>query len=219
MKKIFLISLLALFTSMAAFAQKAGEASEKTPLGQNGPAIVIELEGQAKNVEDVLAEKFKKLKSSKTKGFVAMEGQIFTEISPDMMDIYYKVDKKNDNEAKVIMFLSKGYNNWMTSSANPAEVGNAKKMLETLVAEVRKYELGIAIAAQEKVLDGATKDQEKLVKEGENLVKEHQKLEEELAKNKENQELNKKSQEDQKKVIEEEKKVLDELKKKLGTVK
>lgn len=219
MKKIFLISLLALFSTLSAWAQKSNEANEKTPLGENGPAIVIEFEGQAKNVEDVLSDKFKKLKSSKTKGFVSMEGQIFTEIGPDMMDIYYKVEKGKENQSKVIMFLSKGYNNWMTGSTNPAEVGNAKKMLDNLVAEVRKYELGIAIAAQEKVLDGATKDQEKLVKEGEGLVKDHQKLEEELAKNKENQELNKKSQEDQKKVIEEEKKVLDELKKKLGSVK
>jgi hypothetical protein len=219
MKKIFLISLLALFSAFSAWAQKSNEANEKSPLGENGPAIVIEFEGQAKNVEDVLADKFKKLKSSKTKGFVAMEGQIFTEIGPDMMDIYYKVEKGKENQAKVVMFLSKGYNNWMTGSTNPAEVGNAKKMLDNLVSEVRKYELGIAIAAQEKVLDGATKDQEKLVKDGEGLVKDHQKLEEELAKNKENQELNKKAQEDQKKVIEEEKKVLDELKKKLGSVK
>lgn len=219
MKKIYLLSLLVLFTSMSVIAQKAGEGSEKTPLGSNGPAIVIELEGQAKNVEDVLEAKFKKLKSSKSKGFVAFEGQIFTEIAPNTMDMYYKVDKKNDNEAKVIMFLSKGYNNWMTSSTNPSEVANAKKMLEELVAEVRKYELGIAIAAQEKVLDGATKDQEKLIKNGEDLVKEQQKLEDDLAKNKENQAANKQSQEDQKKVVEEEKKMLDELKKKLGGVK
>lgn len=218
MKKFYLIPFFFAFLTAFTFAQKSTEGSEKSPMGDNGTAIVIQIEAQKKNIEDVLDDKFKKLKSGKQKGFVAMQGQIFSEISPDMLDYYYKVDGK-DGEAKVVFFMSKGYDNWMTSQTNPQEVGAMKKMLETLVTEVRRYELGIAIEAQEKVVEGAMKDQEKLVKDGEGLVKDQQKLEEELAENKEEQEQNKKDQEEQKKKIEEEKKVLAELQKKLGGVK
>lgn len=220
MKKITLLTgicLMFLFGSLQ--AQKAGESNEKSPVGGNGNAITITLEAQADNVEDVMEEKFKKLKGKKEKGFEAFKGQIFEPISSDMLDIYYRVEKVGGDKCKVIIFLSKGYDNWLTGQQDGSEVQNTKKMLDEMVAEVRKYELQLAIDAQTKVLEDELKEQEKLVKELEKLVKDKEKLEEELAENKEDQETNKKTQEEQKKKIEEEKKLLDELQKRLGQVK
>jgi hypothetical protein len=218
MKKLTALLLAVLMTATFAFAQKASEGNEKSPTGGSGNAIVIELEGQAKNVEDVLKDKFKKLKGKGEKGFEAFKGQIFEEISNETLDIYYRVEDKGNNKAKVIMFLSKGYDNWLTSSENGSEINNAKKMLDKLIAEVRKYELQLAIDAQTKVVEGAIKDHEGLVKDGEDLVKEMEKLQKELEQNRTDQDSNKKAQADQTKKVEEQKKLLEDLKGQLGKV-
>lgn len=219
MKKIAtLIPLLLLMTAVSLNAQKARESNEKSPAGE-GNAVVIELEGQAKNVEEVMKRKFSKLKGKSDKGFEAFTGVIFSEISSNTIDIYYKVEKKDETHSKIIMFLSQGYNNFMSSRDFPGEIGNAIKMLDAMIVEVRKYELELAIAAQTKVIEDEVKEQEKLVGENEDLVKEKEKLQKELEENKTETENNVKAQEEQKKVIEDQKKVLDDLKNKLSQVK
>lgn len=219
MKKIYLIPVMIMMLAAAGWAQKSSQGSAKSPLGDNGKCIKIEFEGQKKNVEDVLKKKFKKLKNKKEKGYEAFKAQIFPEISSQTLDIYYKVNKKGDDKSEVVMFLSTGYDNWLDQSEHGAEINNCMKMLDGLVAEVRKYELELAIGAQTKILEDAVKEQEKLVSENEKLKKELEKLQKEIEENKQNTEDNLKAQEDQKKTVEDEKKVLDELQKKLGQVK
>jgi regulator of replication initiation timing len=219
MKKILtLLPLLLMLGATAGFAQKARESNEKSPAGE-GNAVVIELEGQAKNVEDVMKKKFSKLKGKSEKGFEAFTGVIYSEISANTIDIYYKVEKKDETHSKIIMFLSQGYNNFMSSKDFPSEISNAIKLLDGMIAEVRKYELELAIAAQTKVVEDEVKTQEKLVEENEDLVKEKEKLTKELEENKTSTETNVKTQEEQKKKIEDQKKVLTELQGKLGQVK
>lgn len=218
MKKISLVATLLMLLFTASWAQKAAEATEKGPLGTDGKCLVVELEGLQKNVESVLEAKFKKLKGSKSKGYEAFKAQVFPEISSNTLDIYYKVETKKDNQSKVILFLATGYDNWLNPNDHASELNNAKKMLEGLAAEVRTYELNLAIEAQTKVLADAVKTQEGLEKDLAKLGSDLEKLQKEIEDNKKNQELNKKSQEDQKKVIESEKKALDELQKSLGSV-
>jgi valyl-tRNA synthetase len=218
MKKISLIATLLMLLFTASWAQKAAEGTEKSPLGTDGKCLVVELEGQQKNVEAVLEAKFKKLKGKKEKGYEAFKAQVFPEISSSMLDIYYKVETKKENQSKVILFLATGYDNWLNANDNASELNNAKKMLEGLAAEVRTYELNLAIEAQTKVLEGAVKTQGDLEKDLAKLGSDLEKLQKEIEENKKNQELNKKTQEEQKKVIETEKKTLDELQKQLGQV-
>jgi DNA repair exonuclease SbcCD ATPase subunit len=218
MKKLILFSaMLLLCTGM--FAQKSTEGTEKSPLGTDGKCIVIDLEAQGKNVEAVLSDKFKKLKGKKEKGFEAYKAQIFSEVSSNTLDYYWKVDTKGDNKTKVLFFMSTGYDNWLNPNDHAGEINNAKKMLDALVAEVRTYELNLAIEAQTKVLEGAIKEQEKLVKENEDLKSALAKLQQEIEENKKETESNLKTQESQKKMVEDQKKVLDELQKQLGQVK
>lgn len=218
MKKVILLPALLLISTWM-FGQKATEGTEKSPLGTDGKCIVIDLEAQGKNVEAVLSDKFKKLKSKKEKGFEAYKAQIFSEVSSNTLDYYWKVDTKGDNKTKVLFFMSTGYDNWLNPNDHASEINNAKKMLDALVTEVRTYELNLAIEAQTKVLEGAIKEQEKLVKDNEGLKAELDKLQKEIEENKKNTEANVKSQEAQKKVVEDQKKVLDELQKQLGQVK
>ncbi len=217
MKKLIILSIALFFVSFA-WSQKVSEGKVDF-LKDKADGLTITIEGQVKNVEEVLDRKFKSLKSKNEKGFKAYLGQIFPEISSDMLDYYYKVEKEKENNSTIIFVLSKGYDNFLTSATNNSEINNAKKMLENLVAEVRRYELELAIEAQVKVFEKATKENEKLVSEGESLVKEQKKLEDALVKNKSDQESNKKSQEDQKIVVGLEKKTLDELQKSLSQVK
>jgi Skp family chaperone for outer membrane proteins len=218
MKKISLVATLLMLLFTATWAQKASEGTEKGPLGTDGKCMVVELEGLQKNVESVLEAKFKKLKGSKSKGYEAFKAQVFPEISSNTLDIYYKVETKKDNQSKVILFLATGYDNWLNPNDHASELNNAKKMLEGLAAEVRTYELNLAIEAQTKVLEDAVKKQADLEKDLAKLGSELEKLQKEIEENKKTQETNKKSQEDQKKVIEGEKKALDELQKSLGSV-
>lgn len=218
MKKFFTLAAFIMVFVFAANAQKTVEGNEKSPLGDSGPCLIVEVEGQRDNVEDVMKDKFKKLKTGKKKGYVVMEKQIFEEVSTGTMDLYYKVDKAGDNKTKVIMFLSTGYDNWMTAQTHSQEVANAKGILDGLAKEVRVYELTLAIEAQTKVVEEAVKTQADLEKDQEKLVKDQEKLEEDLAENKQDQDTNQKNQEEQKKKIEEEKKMLDELQKQLGSV-
>lgn len=218
MKKILTLPVMIMLLATSVWAQKTMEGNEKTPLGDSGPCLVVEIEGQRDNVEDVMKDKFKKLKTGKKKGFVTMEKQAYDEISATTIDLYYKVDKSGDNKSKVIMFLSTGYDNWMTAQTHAQEVSAAKEILNGLAREVRVYELTKAIAAQTKVVEEAVKTQEGLEKDQEKLEKDQEKLEEEIAENKQEQEENKKGQEDQKKKLDEEKKMLDELQKQLGQV-
>lgn len=165
-----------------------------------------------------MEDKFKKLKGKKEKGYEAFKAQVFPEISSNMIDIYYKVETKKENESKVILFLSTGYDNWLNPTDHASELNNAKKMLEGLAKEVRTYELNLAIEAQTKVLEGEVKEQADLEKELAKLGSDLEKLQKEIEENKKTQELNKKTQEEQKKTIENEKKTLDELQKQLGQV-
>jgi uncharacterized protein YycO len=218
MKKISLVATLLMLLFTATWAQKASEGTEKSPLGTDGKCLMVELEGQQKNVEAVMEAKFKKLKGKKEKGFDAFKAQIFSEISSTTLDIYYKVETKKENQSKVVLFLATGYDNWLNPNDHAAELNNAKKMLEGLAAEVRTYELNLAIEAQTKVLEDAVKTQADLEKDLAKLGTDLEKLQKEIEDNKKAQEENKKTQEEQKKAIETEKKTLDELQKQLGQV-
>ena len=103
MKKLILFSAMLLFF-VGAFAQKASEGTEKSPLGTDGKCIVIDLEAQGKNVEAVLSDKFKKLKGKKEKGFEAFKAQIFSEISSNTLDYYWKVghQRRQQNQGALL---------------------------------------------------------------------------------------------------------------------
>jgi uncharacterized protein YycO len=216
--KISIILVLLPLTFGYGWAQKAAEATEKSPLGIDGKCLVVELEGQQKNVEAVMEAKFKKLKGSKAKGYEAFKAQVFPEISSNILDIYYKVETKKEIQSKVILFLSTGYDNWLNPQDHASEINNAKKMLESLAVEVRTYELNMAIDAQTKVLEGAVRTQADLEKDLSKLASDLEGLQRQVEENKKNQESNRKSQEEQKKIIENEKKTLSELQKQLGQV-
>lgn len=217
-KKIYLIPFLLLLGGSFLFGQKAAEQNEKFAKGIDGAAVVITCPGDKKNVEDVMKKELKdaKGKGGSTKGWDKCEECSWPAVSDKTLDYYWKVEKAGDDQSKIFVMTSFGNNNFLSSKDDAQAINNLKKFLEDMVEKIRTYELELAIAAQNKVLEDEMKAQEDLVKDHEKLVKDKEKLEKELEENKQDQENNKKAQEEQKKKIEAEKKTLSELQKKLG---
>lgn len=164
---------------------------------EKGNALTLTLEGQKKNVETVLNKAIKEStgqKSKSMKGFTLFEGVRFTEVSSSSLDIYYKVakaSKKDQLNSKVTLFLSSGYNNFLDSGESPDEIASAKRFLERMIPEVRRYELQLAIEEQTKTVDKSIKEQNKLEGELEDLLQKKEDLLTAIEENKQNQESQK----------------------------
>ncbi|GAB4422073.1 MAG: hypothetical protein OHK0039_37810 [Bacteroidia bacterium] len=162
-----LCAILLLSMSMVS-AQRVSEGTREFVKGQNENALSLILQGQPKNVETVLAEQFRKATGDKGrpyKGLRAYEGVRYPAISSSQIDLYYRVEKadREDNQSRVILFLSAGNGNFMDSRKYDRETEAAIAILEALPLEVNIYEMGLVIAEQKKVVNKAVKDHERMV--------------------------------------------------------
>lgn len=105
----------------------------------------------------------------KAKSGVRMyEGVRYGEISNQMMDYYFKVDKankKDKNTSRVTLFLSTGNYNFIDSDSYPDEIASAAEVLENLTFDVRMYEMDLAIEEQQKSLEKAIKEHDRMLKD------------------------------------------------------
>ena len=170
MKNLSLILLIVcLFAFADLHAQEVLETSRSLMRKTSGNALSVVLQGQPKNVETVLDQKFKAgsgTKGKKSKGMTAYEGVVYRDISSSSMDYYYKVEKASKNDdihTRVSLFISAGNNNFVDSSTNPEEIKAAKKMLKGLETEVKKYEFKVAIEEQTKLIAKTKKEYDKMV--------------------------------------------------------
>jgi hypothetical protein len=138
---------------------------------ETGNALSIVLPGQPKNVEAVMEKTFLAGTGNKGKsksGVRMYEGVRYGEISNQMMDYYFKVDKARKgekNSSRVTLFLSTGNYNFIDSDSYPDELINATEVLENLVYDVRMYEMDLAIEEQQKSLEKAIKEHDRLMQD------------------------------------------------------
>ncbi len=176
-KNLLLIPALLLCFTLKVSAQRASEAPEAYVKGESANAITIVLTGQPKNVEAVVDNKIQAgtgKKSKPLKGNRAFEGVQYPALSSATLDIYFRVEpaaKGTDNSSKVIVFLSAGQSNFLSSREYPQEITRMYTFLEELPLEVRKYELQLAIDEQQKQVDRDIKDHEKMVRDSVALQK------------------------------------------------
>lgn len=171
-----LTALLTLsFFSLTGLAQDVSEGNHSFMKKETKNGLTVVLKGQTKNVSDVLDQKFRKGTGSKAKpksGFKMYEGAVFSEISNQRMDIFYKVEKVgrgDKNSSRITLFLSSGNMNFMSSENFPEEMANAVDMLQGMEYDVKIYEMDLAITEQEKVIAKVIKEQEKLERDSVNL--------------------------------------------------
>ncbi|MEM6805791.1 MAG: ribosomal protein L7/L12 [Bacteroidota bacterium] len=163
---------------------------------ESGNALTIMVEGQAKNVAEVMNRKLKAETNSKGKamrGIKSLSGGMktftaarFGSISSSSMDYTYRVEKaKGTKDHSVVHFwISSGNNNFVDSGSYPDEIDAATAMLEGLQHEVAVYEFELMIEEQEKVASNAVKTYDKMVKDSIKLQDQLTKIQNQIEQNK-----------------------------------
>ena len=169
MKKLTFTFLSVLILSFSGlFAQEIHETSRKFMRKASGNALSIVIQGQPKNVENVMNELFKSQTGTKgktTKGTTGYVSSVFRTISSSTMDYYFEVSKASkddDIHSRVSLFIAEGNQNFISSSTHPEQMKAAKKFMKGLEMEVKRYEFQVAIDDQTKLIEKVEKDYEKM---------------------------------------------------------
>jgi hypothetical protein len=177
------------------------------------PAVVGNFGFAPEIIENVLLSDLKDKgfkKSDEKKGLYKYEGILFTDLSADKIDFYFKVeqaDKKDPNSSTVYLLVSKGYDNFVSRS-NASDIFKATtKYLEGLMAKFEARKLELDIENQEKLLKDAEKKYNNAVDDGKSLADKKLKIEQEILENT-------KLQEESKLSLDKEREALESLKKK-----
>lgn len=132
-------------------------------------------------MKTTLDDRFKKagISGKKSKGFVKYEGVTFSELSPNKIDIYTKLDGKKDNSS-VLMLVSTGYDNFISTATDAATAANTITFLNKLNEDAVAMKGAIDLAAQQKAVATAQEKLKKSEKEKEKLAKKRAKLDKQL---------------------------------------
>jgi hypothetical protein len=182
MKKLIFLTVTALFLCGAqVFAQQAIETSEELQKLGRQSAFVMDFDFPAKTVKAAIEQRLKNenLKGKTSQGATKYEQIHYPAIADVAIDLYIKIVNKKE-KSTVFVFVSKGYDNFVSSNNDPVVAANAKAFLESLTADVQKYDHQNQVAAQEKETQKAQKEYDKLTKQQEKLTKDMQKAQENL---------------------------------------
>lgn|GEM_PF-3020588 len=178
MKKLMTLTVLGLFLfSAQGFAQRVSERQEDLQRLGRQSAFAMDLDHPAKTVEKILGQRLRSdgLRGRSSRGAVKYERVTYMPISGIPIDLYTKVTG-NRRRATVFIFVSRGYENFVTSSTDPVIAENVGIFLTSLISDVQSYELRNQISAQEKVVRRAQRDHEKLLRDQNNLQRRQERL-------------------------------------------
>ncbi len=147
-------------------------------------------------------------KQNKVNGFYAYKGVVLKGETPQVVDLYFKVDRrgsKKDNQSVMYLLTSKGGENFITETTDAATYAAAQTFLNGFTTETATYKHTLDVQTQEETVKKAEKKLSDLVNDESDMNRKIAKLQEDLRKNKE-------AQEAQKLTIEAEKKKLEEMK-------
>jgi hypothetical protein len=205
MKKFFAL-LLCVLSFGIAFSQARYTTIDYMKVAR--PAVAAELPFPEKTVVNALEDKFTKMgyKSKETKNFRLFSGVRMPELGTESYDLYFYIDRLSRREkgsSTVTLMISKGYENFVTDSADAATIANAKQYLTTTLRDiVSAYDLELQIADQEDAIKKAEKKYNGLVDDGTDLQKKKRKIEEQIVENTNSQAGQKSEVEKQRQVLE-----------------
>jgi len=200
MKKVVCTIIGALFFGMMANAQVVTEAI--APFNkERKPAFTMQLDYSKKLVEEALEKRLKKdkQKGKSESGMVKYAQAHYPNICAQVCDFYIRVDGTSKT-ATVYIFISKGYNNFVSSGDDEDTASRVEAFLKSLITDVRSLDLEYQIEEQTKLSEKAQKDYEKLIDQKSKLEKELKETEGEIVKSDQNRQ--------------QQKEILDQLKKK-----
>ena len=129
------------------------------------PVYTIELNHSPDVVEEALYRDFKSQvdkKGDESKNIRAYKGVILSQVSPDKMDYYTRVERKSKKEkdkSVVYLWVSMGNENFVSSSTNPTVAQNALVYLNNFMNSTAIYQHTLNTQAQE---DAVAKAQKKV---------------------------------------------------------
>ncbi len=152
------------------------------------PAVCIEVPDIDASTANASFQSFLEnqgLKGKKMKKFQAYLNQTFTRISPDNLDMYTTVlvkGKKKNAKTYVYFLLSKGNENFVDATVNPAEIDNVKVLMTEYIAYSSKYTLNMKINAKKEEIAALEKDLKKINKAASKENKKKEKIEKKIKK-------------------------------------
>lgn len=122
-------------------------------------------------VEGALQQQFEQkynMKSSKVKGYVAYLGQKYLPYGDENFDVFTKVEevgKKGAKVPKVMILVSSGNNNFISSSNDVEITNNIKRDMQAFMVYLKEYEVNQRLIMKTNELQKLNKTKEDLNKE------------------------------------------------------
>jgi hypothetical protein len=140
---------------------------------ENRHAVMIAIDQPVKITSDALLQRLERagLKEKAKKGIIQYKGVTFSEIGPDKVDIYTKVEPGANNSSIVYMAVSRGYDNFTNSTADSTITENVKTFLQSFVKDANDHSANIKIGNQLTDISKDEKDYQALLDEQKNLQK------------------------------------------------
>ena len=149
----------------------------------NRNAELITINQPVKVAVDALQQRLERsgLKEKGKDNVWSYKGVILSEISPDKVDIYTKVEQGPNNTSVVYMAVSRGYNNFTNSAADSTITQNVKAFLESFIRNADERSADVAISNQINDVNKDQKAYDKLLDEQGDLQKKKTKIDNRLA--------------------------------------
>lgn len=135
-------------------------------LGTEHLCLRIDMNYDAKLLSTALNDKLKEagIKTKSSKGLISATGVQMVEISPELMDYYFRVGAIDKKHAVLYLSISKGYANFIDPAANPQVWENGKQFLNNMVVFASRYQMQADAKEAEKAVSAAQKNYEKTAK-------------------------------------------------------
>lgn len=169
--KIALLSAIALLSG----TYLCGQAKEASLMidNQNRHAIMIQVDQPEKDTREALMLRLERsgLKEKLRNGVMKYKGVTLSEISPDKLDIFTKVEEGPNNSSVVFMAVSKGYNNFTSSISDSSITQNVKNFLQSFILDAKNHSDDIGISNQLSDIDQDEKKYQQLLDEQATVLK------------------------------------------------
>jgi hypothetical protein len=179
--KTGVITAAALFSTIFMYAQPKDASVMIDKENRNAVMIVIE---QPENItKDALRQRMERsgLKERERSGVVSYKGVTLSEISPDKVDIYTKVEKGPNNTSVVYMAVSRGYNNFTNTTVDSNITQNVKTFLQSFVKDANNHFADVEIGKQVNSVNNDEKAYQRLLNEQRDLQKKKANIENRLS--------------------------------------
>ena len=149
---------------------------------ENRNAVTITINQPEKITVDALQQRMERsgLKSRVRNGIMSFKGVVLSEISPDKVDIYTKVEKGPNNSSVVYMAVSRGYNNFTNNATDSGIMQNARIFLESFVKDADYHSADVDISKQVSDINKDEKAYQGLLDEQRDLQKQKSAIENRL---------------------------------------